>query len=313
MPIPSNPPFLSNVLGYAADVSVIPGTTPSGSGAFSYQSAFPQITAIPLTAGGVAPMREDFNAVFKLLSQHVHFLQSGSLYPWSASLDYLVGAHVLGSDGNEYIAQKSNGPGVPDSSAIDPVGDESGTWVSAKQLFSTGIATALETGVASFPSPMTITEDGKVGVRSATLNQTGIVQLTNSLDSKTDLLAASDTAVASLKNQLDAALSAAGTVTLKGSRSTTGQWTLTGLAVGKPLYILASNTDTTEEYSYIFLKVLAGADAGTSASNVYARYFFVGGGQSNSGTDAFITIPTANTVVIDLTNLEGMISLYAYQ
>lgn len=63
MPIPSNPPYLSNVLGYAADVNVIPGTTPSGSGAFSYQSAFPQITAIPLTAGGVAPMREDFNAV----------------------------------------------------------------------------------------------------------------------------------------------------------------------------------------------------------------------------------------------------------
>lgn len=128
MPIPSNPPFLSNVLGYAADVSVIPGTTPSGSGAFSYQSAFPQITAIPLTAGGVAPMREDFNAVFKLLSQHVHFLQSGSLYTWNNALDYLKGAHILGSDGVEYIAQASSGPNVPDVGAKNPVSDDGTFW-----------------------------------------------------------------------------------------------------------------------------------------------------------------------------------------
>lgn len=128
MPIPSNPPFLSNVLGYAADVSVIPGTTPSGSGAFSYQSAFPQITAIPLTAGGVAPMREDFNAVFKLLSQHVHFLQSGSLYTWSNALDYLKGAHILGSNGVEYIAQASSGPNVPDVGAQNPVSDDGTHW-----------------------------------------------------------------------------------------------------------------------------------------------------------------------------------------
>lgn len=128
MPIPSNPPFLSNVLGYAADVSVIPGTTPSGSGAFSYQSAFPQITAIPLTAGGVAPMREDFNAVFKLLSQHVYFLQSGSLYTWNNALDYLKGAHILGSDGVEYIAQASSGPNVPDVGAKNPVSDDGTFW-----------------------------------------------------------------------------------------------------------------------------------------------------------------------------------------
>ena len=128
MPIPSNPPLLSNVLGYAADVSVIPGTTPSGSGAFSYQSAFPQITAIPLTAGGVAPMREDFNAVFKLLSQHVYFLQSGSLYTWNNALDYLKGAHILGSDGVEYIAQASSGPNVPDVGAKNPVSDDETYW-----------------------------------------------------------------------------------------------------------------------------------------------------------------------------------------
>lgn len=172
MPIPSNPPLLSNVLGYAADVSVIPGTTPSGSGAFSYQSAFPQITAIPLTAGGVAPMREDFNAVFKLLSQHVHFLQSGSLYPWSASLDYLVGAHVLGSDGKEYIAQKSSGPDVPSAPAVNPVGDESGTWLAATLAYGAPLATSSSPGLMQ-PDGIT-TFVNSSGVLSTTLDPTWI-------------------------------------------------------------------------------------------------------------------------------------------
>lgn len=172
MPIPSNPPLLSNVLGYAADVSVIPGTTPSGSGAFSYQSAFPQITAIPLTAGGVAPMREDFNAVFKLLSQHVHFLQSGSLYPWSASLDYLVGAHVLGSDGKEYIAQKSSGPDVPSAPAVNPVGDDSGTWLAATLAYGAPLATSSSPGLMQ-PDGIT-TFVNSSGVLSTTLDPTWI-------------------------------------------------------------------------------------------------------------------------------------------
>lgn len=172
MPIPSNPPLLSDVLGYAADVSVIPGTTPSGSGAFSYQSAFPQITAIPLTAGGVAPDREDFNAVFKLLSQHVYFLQSGSLYPWSASLDYLVGAHVLGSDGKEYIAQKSSGPDVPSAPAVNPVGDDSGTWLVATLAYGAPLATSSSPGLMQ-PDGIT-TFVNSSGVLSTTLDPTWI-------------------------------------------------------------------------------------------------------------------------------------------
>jgi hypothetical protein len=73
-------------------------------------------------------MREDFNAVFKLLSQHVHFLQSGSLYTWSNALDYLKGAHILGSNGVEYIAQASSGPNVPDVGAQNPVSDDGTHW-----------------------------------------------------------------------------------------------------------------------------------------------------------------------------------------
>lgn len=138
MPTPSNPPRLTNVLGYGADISTIPATTPSGSGAFSYQSGFPAITAIPLTAGGIAPSREDFNAVIKLLSQHIFFLQSGSLYTWNSALDYLPGAHILGSNGQEYIAVQSSGPDTS-AKAQNPVNDTKGTyWKKANQGSSEG-------------------------------------------------------------------------------------------------------------------------------------------------------------------------------
>lgn len=147
MPIPSSPDLLANVLGYAADLNSIPATTPSGSGAFSYQAGFPAITGFPLTAGGIAPSRQDFNGVFNLIGQHLFFLQSGSLYPWSASLDYLVGAHVLGSDGKEYIAQKSSGPDVPSAPAVNPVGDESGTWLAATLAFGAPLATSSSPGL----------------------------------------------------------------------------------------------------------------------------------------------------------------------
>ncbi len=120
MPIPQVPPFLPDVLGTAADVRDIVAQTPAGSGQVSYQSGFPPITAVPLTAGGIAPQREDFNAINKLLTQHIFYQQSGGRYPWQSSLNYIVGCFVLGSNGITYEARKSSGPDVPDVGAKDP-------------------------------------------------------------------------------------------------------------------------------------------------------------------------------------------------
>lgn len=124
MPIPSKPPLLRNVIGYDADVFSLPDTTVDGSGALSYESGWPRITATSLKAGGKAPQREYFNQVNKLLSQHLFFLQSGNLYDWSASLNYNTGAHVLGSDGLEYVAVSPSGPDVPGVGAKDPAGSK---------------------------------------------------------------------------------------------------------------------------------------------------------------------------------------------
>ena len=170
MPIPSNPTPLAGVIGESADVLPIPAqdyTDPTQNGALNYKTGWPSITALPLEAGGKAPRREYFNALAQLMSSHIFFQQSGSLYPWSATLDYLTGSHVLGSDGKEYIAQKSNGPDVPDSSAVDPVGDESGTWLPAGSVYAP-LATADTAGIVQ-PDNVTITIQN--GIISATQSQ----------------------------------------------------------------------------------------------------------------------------------------------
>ncbi len=138
MPIPQIPDFLPQVLGQNADVFNIPMTSsttdPAAAGALNYATGWPQITAIAPEAGGLAPEREYFNAVNKLFSQHLFFQQSGGVYPWNAGLNYLAGAHVLGSDGNEYIALTPSGPDVPAVGGsgvvgpVDPVNDTTGVW-----------------------------------------------------------------------------------------------------------------------------------------------------------------------------------------
>ena len=138
MPIPSQPPRLENVIGNQADVFTIPEETPEGTSALSYKSGWPAKSATALSAGGVPPQREYFNAVNKLLSQHAFFQQSGSLYQGNNQNNYLQGAHILGSNGKEYVAKQQNGP---DTSAgvQDPVQDINGTyWTSAGSSVAAG-------------------------------------------------------------------------------------------------------------------------------------------------------------------------------
>ena len=153
MPIPSNPPYLLDVIGSQADVFSIPETTPEGSGALSYASGWPQIVASALSAGGLPPQREYFNAVNKLLSQHIFFLQSGGVYPWNSALDYNPGARVMGSNGIVYVAVAASGPDVSEVGAQNPTTDSANTYwqTLAASLMSSsgGLVVDPETGQAS--------------------------------------------------------------------------------------------------------------------------------------------------------------------
>lgn len=91
-------------------------------GRMAWDVGFPSETSQPIVAGGVPPRRLDMNGLGNRLSQHIFFQQSGALYVWSADLDYPAGAHILGSNGVEYIAVAASGP-TATGGAVNPTTD----------------------------------------------------------------------------------------------------------------------------------------------------------------------------------------------
>ena len=140
MPIPSTPSIMPTVLGYAADTVQIPETTPTGQGIPSFRDLFPFITQVDPDAGGVMVERAWMNALFNLLGQHAFFQQSGCVYPWQATLNYITGSHVKGSDDVEYIALQPSGPDVSGTGAKDPAQQANRAyWVSLASFVSGGL------------------------------------------------------------------------------------------------------------------------------------------------------------------------------
>ena len=137
MPIPSTPSIMPNVLGYAADTVQIPETTPTGQGVPSFRDLFPFITQVDPDAGGVMVERAWMNALFNLLGQHAFFQQSGCIYPWQATLNYIGGSHVKGSDDVEYIALQPSGPDVSGAGVKDPTLEANRNyWISLSSFVS---------------------------------------------------------------------------------------------------------------------------------------------------------------------------------
>lgn len=92
----------------SGDANIIPQNTPAGTGEASFEDGFPQITQIPLGAGGQAPDRKDFNGLFKVLGDSIFYMQNGGLPTYSESFDYVVGRVVSYND-NIYKCIQANG------------------------------------------------------------------------------------------------------------------------------------------------------------------------------------------------------------
>ena len=105
----TQPTQWTHALGNNADVSTLPDDTAGTTGLASLQKLFQLINQTPLAAGGVAPSREDFNALFKLLGESVFYMQNGGVWAYNATYDYEVGRVVLHTDGNLYKCIKNNG------------------------------------------------------------------------------------------------------------------------------------------------------------------------------------------------------------
>lgn len=102
----------------SGDANTIPQSTPVGTGEASFEEGFPQITQVPIGAGGQAPDRKDFNGLFKLLGDWSFYQQNGGIASYSNTFDYAVGSFVKYNN-NFYRCIQANGVSstvvVPDS------------------------------------------------------------------------------------------------------------------------------------------------------------------------------------------------------
>ena len=91
----TQPKKWSAPLGNGADVQELPDDDLRYA---SFSKIFPQITQVPLSAGGVAPRRIDFNSLFKLLADNIYYYQNGGVFEYSDTSDYEKGALVRYND-----------------------------------------------------------------------------------------------------------------------------------------------------------------------------------------------------------------------
>ena len=112
--------------GATADCNDIPDTVDADSGLASLSAFFPQLTALPLSAGGRAPKREDFNGIFKKIAQWVYFYMQGGVPSWAKAVTYTAGS-LASYGGKTWTALK-------DSTGVKPA--EGAYWHALSYYYS---------------------------------------------------------------------------------------------------------------------------------------------------------------------------------
>ena len=102
--------------GANADCNDIPDTADADSGLASWSALFPQLTALPLSAGGRAPKREDFNGLLRAFGQWAFYFMQGGVPSWEASIAYTAGSFAR-HNGTTWTALR-------DSTGVEPAEGE---------------------------------------------------------------------------------------------------------------------------------------------------------------------------------------------
>ena len=108
MAVFNEPTQWDHTLGNNADTSTLPDDAVATAGIASLQKLFQIINATPLEAGGIAPGREDVNALYKYLGDQIFYTQNGGIPSYNAVYDYIPGRVVL-YDNNLYKCIQANG------------------------------------------------------------------------------------------------------------------------------------------------------------------------------------------------------------
>ena len=93
--------------GANADCNDIPDTADADSGLASWSALFPQLTALPLSAGGRAPKREDFNGLLRAFGQWVFYFMQGGVPSWEGGIAYTAGSFAR-HNGTTWTALKDS-------------------------------------------------------------------------------------------------------------------------------------------------------------------------------------------------------------
>lgn len=101
-------------------------------------------------------------------------------------------------------------------------------------------------------------------------------------------------------------LGGGGLVGLKGTATAAGDWTITGLTPGKPLFILLHNADS--HASVIINSVVSGAHNlwGSTSNSIQLGYL-----GSDNASNVAVFIPTGTSLTMSLGNVSG--SVLAFQ
>lgn len=139
MAVFTEPTQWGHPLGNNADTVTIPDDTGASTGLASLQKLFQQINQLPLSAGGIAPSRTDFNALFKLVGDSIFYAMTGGIASYNAAYDYPVGALVKYNN-VLYEAIQANGP---DSTVAAPTDStywsQIPTYADLSDLMPTGV------------------------------------------------------------------------------------------------------------------------------------------------------------------------------
>ena len=114
--------------GAYADCNDIPDTADADSGLASWSALFPQLTALPLSAGGRAPKREDFNGLLRAFGQWAFYFMQGGVPSWEASIAYAAGSFAR-HNGTAWTALK-------DSRGVEPAEGE--YWHALSNFYTSG-------------------------------------------------------------------------------------------------------------------------------------------------------------------------------
>lgn len=123
MAVFNEPTQWEHPLGNNADISTLPDNAVATAGIASLQKLFQIINATPLEAGGIAPGREDVNALFKYLGDQIFYTQNGGIPSYNADYDYVAG-RVVSYNGNLYKCIQANGV----SSTVVAPGSDTAYW-----------------------------------------------------------------------------------------------------------------------------------------------------------------------------------------